>query len=823
MTNKLRTPVRSQIIPEKVRKLLQRIKRRVSTGDEDQDSLLASTLASIRKFFLNLKTKSSEQLEILPDEVRDPVEFNEHIEDIFNDLDVLFKDGDEIAKALPASINYQLTNTRNLESRINRLASQAVDLRLISDTPDNSILVAGDDFSDDSKTDKNFPVPGTRTSPRPVQNSLSLSPTASVNALEGANVIRVEGPARTGKSTGLYEGKLFTWLGEAIPEGGKGFTWLRFLKLPAGNAAAAQKHGALIRKWNNFVAAQFGIDTEDATASGTFVSPPTDLGTLIEDLRSDPSFESGAQTFGTGFGFTLAELELIAGAYHDEIGSDYIVLPYETFADGEIPNQAETVYRPASLPTSVLTVWRNRAIDGDPDSFLRMENTLDVTPGFGLAAEWPPEDWTAFEKVLRSMLSSEQLLEQLQKYANPSEADFQVRVTVELPEPVTANWMNLIPLTELAGAWLRVEDIEFALEDSDEAYERLPGLHANKYDNVLTDESNREISEDEALVTLSPDRQSYVGQGVWIFPARSAKFIRITLRQDVLTPAPYEVLVLKLQNRITITKTITKSGFLGIGSSTKTERETRIIERVVPLSYERSLIMTHTHADGLKKEVATETDAAVPIEFNETTANLLGIDTGIKVGTVVGDILGFLFGSTSVDTSISKGGWQVAEQWTEARFDKARYMVGIRELGAYSYEYAPESAFVSKPFRSPRPIGKVSLFVDEFIPQEFINENPRTPWIAYEVSFDDRNWYRIAPISNVVSLNQDGEPIPQIININSDLPQRSRNPREAFLDLANEVTQVRLRVTMKRPGDLVEFSPVLRSYRMKLALKGGLF
>lgn len=840
MTEKLRTPIRSKLIPTKVKNLMRRLRERITTSQDDQDTLLSRAFAEAKKFFSNLRGKVSEPLVLTQDKPRSSEEYNEHMQDLRDDLDTIYADGREIANSLTATLNYTLTNQRNLMSRVERLTGLSIDLKLANDVPDDHIFVAGDDFIDDSRVDNNFPVPGIRTAPRPLQGAVTLAPRAANNLAIGARIKRVEGPARTGTSSGLYEGKFFHWLGEAIPEGGQGFRWIRFVKIPAANGVASQKHAALVRKWNDFVRAQFGIDTEDATTSGQFSTGQTDLRALLEELRSDPAFQTGAKTFGTGFGFTLSELELIAGSYQDEIGSDYYVLPYETFwddqrvlKDGRLPEGGTVIFRAARLPLSIMEPWRARAIDGNPDTTLRFENTLEVAQGFGLAPKWPPEDWTAFERVLRSMLGSEQILEQLQKYANPGDDNLQVRFTLELPEIMAINWINLIPFVEAASAWLRVENIEFATEDSDELFEQLPGLHANKYDNVLTDEANREISEDEAFATLSPDRGQYTGQGIWIFPTREVKFIRFTLRQDVLTPAPYEVINFKLQNIVKITKK-TQKKFLGFNTGSKTEKSTRVFEQIVNLDYEPSLIITHAEASELGKEIAGETEGgsdftdvdtlALGFGVGDISGFLGGIGGGIgaAIGDIIEGVLGFVFGK-KVTVSTTSTGWQIAERWKEARFDRARYVIGLRDIGVFSYIYEEQSAFVSRLFRVPRPINKVALFVDEFVPQELLDEDAEAPWLTYEVSFNDANWFRIAPASNIVTLNQDGEPIPQIININSDLPQRVRNPRESFVDLANEVTQVRIRVTMRRPEDLETFSPVLKRYRLRLALKGGLF
>ncbi len=820
---KLRSPIPSSIIKTRVQQLQKRLRRKVNEST-DENTLLADAYSELKDFFIGLREKSMSPLILSEDKTRDSVQYNRTMEDIQDDLENILTDSKQVADSIVATTNFSLTNQRNLLGKVERLTSTSVDLRLVNDQPDVSVLVAGDDFIDDSRVDGSFPVPGIRTGPRPLQNAVTLAPTSAVNVLSDgkAKVIRVEGPAKTSTSSGLYEGKFYNWLGEAIPEGGVGFQWIKFAAVKASHATARRKQIALVQKWNNFVSKQFGVEP-DRDDELKFSSAPVDMRRLLLELRDDPAYQTGAKTYGVGFGFTVSELEMILGNYQDEIGSDYIVLPYESFQEGELPNSVGVFYRPALIPLSLMIIWRARGIDGDPATIMRFENNFQVASGFGLSPTWPPQDWTEFEKLLRSMLGSQQLTEHLDKYAAISDESLTVRITIELEDILPVNWVHLIPIVEASGAWLRVEDIEFSVTDAEDGYKQLPGMQSNRYDNILTDEANREISEDEAFVTLSPDRGQYTGSGLWIFPTRETKFLRITLRQDVLTAAAYEVLVLHIQNTFTIHKVVEKSGFLGLSSSTRRSTETRVVDETIPLDYERSLIFSHTESDELRDDVSGETDAPLNIEFDNQTANFLGFTTPFRTGTVLGDILGFIFGSTTVTTTVSETGWKILDSWKEARFDQARYSIGIRDIGMFAYSYESESSFVSKPFRTPLPIDKVVLFTDEFVPEEFREEDPSKLWTSYEISFDDQVWFPIAPVANQVSVNADGQPTAQIYNVNSSVPQRFRNPRAAFVDFTEQVNQVRLRVTMRRPDGLTTFSPVLKRYRLRLSLKGGLF
>jgi hypothetical protein len=136
---------------------------------------------------------------------------------------------------------------------------------------------------------------------------------------------------------------------------------------------------------------------------------------------------------------------------------------------------------------------------------------------------------------------------------------------------------------------------------------------------------------------------------------------------------------------------------------------------------------------------------------------------------------------------------------------------------------------VSQPYHSPKPISKVSVSVDEYIPKSFYLNAPGTEnsWIKYYISVDDgTSWNRISPTNH--NRTPDDETIydlPQIININSDISAEERENPLAYLDTAEPVYQVRFKAVLSRPGDLADsssFTPLLSKYALKIYPFGGL-
>lgn len=174
-------------------------------------------------------------------------------------------------------------------------------------------------------------------------------------------------------------------------------------------------------------------------------------------------------------------------------------------------------------------------------------------------------------------------------------------------------------------------------------------------------------------------------------------------------------------------------------------------------------------------------------------------------------------------TTNESSGWAIKNQYYKTRWDKARYAIGIKEIGAWAYKYAQKSGFISVPFRTPKPIRSVSLHTDEIIPKAFSRSGPVRPWIRYWITFDDgQNWTEIAPAAEGAFNRIDNVKIPQTIHVNAGIPEPERDPRAGYVDFDVDVTQVRLKAIMERPENLTDTTPVLKGYRLRIIVRGGL-
>jgi len=387
-----------------------------------------------------------------------------------------------------------------------------------------------------------------------------------------------------------------------------------------------------------------------------------------------------------------------------------------------------------------------------------------------------------------------------------------VQITVDLGHVKPVSWINLEPINFGETAWLEVTDVALA-NSEEEGFKTIPNMFKHRFASTLTDEANEELQADIAAQILAPDRYSFRGKGVFNFPMIFAQYVRLKVKQKVPVPNLYQRLTVQLTRNIDTTISISESessgligGFSTSSSSWTTITQTRM-SKLVKLTYAQT-VKTHFNNLGAA-EFAGETEGGSS-NVNQSSG---GPDSGL-----LGFIVNFLFGSSSSQTSISSSdtGWSIAKQWLEVYYNKMRYGIGVRELSIFNYRFSSVSEFVSKKFTSPKEIIKAQLEVTEEIPSEFNLENR---YIEYYLSFDEENWHRINPTGHPTLYAEDGQVVPEILNINFDIAGAGGLATIKSVETDTPVRSARIKVVMKNDQSLGNpdmYSPVLKKYRIKL-------
>ncbi len=466
---------------------------------------------------------------------------------------------------------------------------------------------------------------------------------------------------------------------------------------------------------------------------------------------------------------------------------------------------------------SELKPRRMEMFDGNPETFWECELVSDNLVGYQNKYNGQQISVAEFEQLRSNEVNSPNVHIQgdtvvtgdygslIEDYIPVSSAGLsqfmKVDFVVHLSRAVNVNWLNLNPNNFGTTNYIDVLSVETS-EDG-QSFERLDGFDDHEYDITLTSEANEELTEGQVFDTLAPDKFKYAGQGIWTFSPRKTRLVKFSLRQPQSYVKPYEVLKYKTEQEITNTTTKQVGGFFGWGESTKTVVDKRTDTREYELPYLEGMV-NGFDIMGLEQGGA---------EYSERGAGAM-----------------WMFG-VNVQSNTTTSDERVVKQWTETKYNKARFAIGIRDIGIYSYSFAEKSEIVSQPYTSPKSIAKVSLTVEEHIPKIFYtatgNDGTENSWIKYYISVDDAiSWQRISPTNHTRTAAEDGvHDVPEVININSDVSDGERKNPLSYIDTPEPIYKVRFKAVLTRPDNIVDsesYSPILSKYALKIYPHGGL-
>lgn len=155
-------------------------------------------------------------------------------------------------------------------------------------------------------------------------------------------------------------------------------------------------------------------------------------------------------------------------------------------------------------------------------------------------------------------------------------------------------------------------------------------------------------------------------------------------------------------------------------------------------------------------------------------------------------------------------------------FEGWRYAIGIRDVNIMSYEFEEKSEIISTEYESEQEIHKVMLYVNEKIPESYLDVvSTSNDWIKYFVTFDDVNWHRISPMHHQ-PVSEEGFP-PKVIELNGHEVnlEASFQIHKTYVNTEQPVHKVRLKAVFERPKEIegAEFTtPIIEDYAIRAIL-----
>ena len=554
--------IRSTINANRAKNLMEAIRRRIVSGDGDHMQLKAKVFEAFSKYFTELSEPISSEVTLNPLGTRSPQKYTELMSNAGEDMYSAGQEAKNLAESIVSAFNLSKTLMNQLDNTAKKVTSKSQDLQHLTERFAEDTIVAGDDFADDSRIDRTQGLEVPLVEVPTNQNNATLGRTQSENILAGRDVT-----ITILSSLNVYEGKFYALKGQARPEGGK----FHFAGTDHTNDRDDTAPGAppdLVKRFNSW-----RVDPTAAAAQ----TPDGLLKRAEITAGMALGWSEGGQTnrFGP---FSTNEWDMLANNYH--------VDPNSLTDNSRTSPLAREVEYDLGAPQKDKNRIRQRLMDEDPDTFWECEyviNASELIPQAPVAAGEPqlPADLQAMlDSSIGQALGSQgrqgiidaytasvesvndtgtttgpqitmsQLLESLSG-PDLDVLDLDVAIIMKLPEPVLVNWINLIPHNFSDAAWMEVLDV--STSNDGRTFEPIEGLQEDKFERVLTEDINSELTPEEVAVTLAPNRFQYTGQGVWTFPTREAQWIRIQLLQKTPIPNPYDVAVADMTQTVEIT------------------------------------------------------------------------------------------------------------------------------------------------------------------------------------------------------------------------------------------------------------------------------
>lgn len=135
--------------------------------------------------------------------------------------------------------------------------------------------------------------------------------------------------------------------------------------------------------------------------------------------------------------------------------------------------------------------------------------------------------------------------------------DLVVDLVITLPGVTSVNFLSINPVLFGANAFPEVEDIATA-STTDGEFKTVDGWNNIRFAKTITPEANEFLTDSQMAASLAPNRNNYMGQGIYPFPVRQAKKIRVRLRSRKPVASPYERTYVLMKRQVDITtKTVT--------------------------------------------------------------------------------------------------------------------------------------------------------------------------------------------------------------------------------------------------------------------------
>ena len=207
--------------------------------------------------------------------------------------------------------------------------------------------------------------------------------------------------------------------------------------------------------------------------------------------------------------------------------------------------------------------YRKNMLDGNPSTFWECEylyqvpNLLEI--GLPVIGDPNSPEVQNGQEVTIDLEQAEKTAKQYDLVGQ----DLVVDLIVTLKDQTSVNTVRIDPVIFGTSAFPEILDIATASEEDGE-FVTVENWNTLRFARTLTPEANEFLTTSQLGATLAPNRGAYRGQGIFAFPERIAKKIKIRIKMADPVPCPYERIYVLLKNDVEITTTIKTTTRRGI-------------------------------------------------------------------------------------------------------------------------------------------------------------------------------------------------------------------------------------------------------------------
>lgn len=467
----------------------------INASDKDIYEKYSASLDSFKTFFENIKSPYFSPVYLEKGNPASSEEYNINLEKIYNDIKFLYTELESLKETKVGAYNFSSILTSEVTNRANAISSLVIDLNILSNFTRGDSIVAGDDFKDLSKVD--------------INTTLASSPAELIFGKAGV------GLARAGSQDISNLVKTI----DVIPLSPVNYDKTINLSPTPGNFKRFYE--------GNFYNLLGEARPEGGAFNIQFVTrekpPGGDDGTGKFRLKKDKN------------------------------------APESPELEGHLVDYGATKEEKRAA--------RRKMIDQSPDTFWECEylfetGQLDKKPTKGIGERdkdgniirvgGPVEDNTDSSDFIIDLDTAEQVAKEFDFVGR----DLIVDIVVTFKEVQNLNFVAINPVLYGVRAFPFVEDISTADSD-DSQFLTVDGWNSLRFPKTITPEANEFLTDSQIGVTLAPNKYTYAGQGIYPFPVRQAKRLKIRMRVNDPVPQIYERVSILFKRIIDLDITVT--------------------------------------------------------------------------------------------------------------------------------------------------------------------------------------------------------------------------------------------------------------------------